>query len=706
MLTRVRRACTLCAAGALLLVSATPSSAQSGTLRGRVVDAATGEPVVGAVIRVSDGDETVSSSEGFWRFGDVGAGERVLVIEHIGYATERVRVTADASAEAPRIIRLTPRALALDAMVVTASRRLQPLKDVPVATELIGAAELRQTGASDLASVLVERTGITLEGGHPVGAGVMLQGLGSERVLVLMDGQPMVGRLSGKMDLSRIPTSMIERVEVVKGAQSTLYGTDAMGGVINVITRAAAQGALRGAVDVTGGTAGRLDISANAIGGVGEFGFAADGGRRLIELVPGLNSDAATYAERRDAALKTRWHAHPDLSFSASASMVDERQRWKSGVLYNFADNLQWSGRGGAEWQRGAHRLAPTIYATEFRHHSRRSTLPQPVAGSGDTEAQRLYEAELMYTYDADDFVIDAGVEARREEIRSDRVQNESRALYAAEPFAQTTVSGDRWSVVPGVRMSWSEQWGGHWTPRLAAMFRPTDRVALRASVGSGFRAPAFKELYMEFLNTGAGAGYRVRGNAELQPETSRSANAGIEWSGDRIYARTQLYYNRFTDFIETRELPDSAGLRLFTYGNVDDGYTTGADVEAGATWRGFRVETGYGYLVARDRNSGTALLGRPTHSARGTVAYAAPRGLRASLSTHYSGSAPVSRTNEELVTRKGVAKLDARVGQQFARGIEITLGIDNVLDTQPANWPGFLGRQAYLGLGWRSDDR
>ena len=696
----------MCAAGALLLASAESAKAQGGALRGRVIDAATGEPVAGAVVRTTDRGEAISSSEGFWRLGAFPAGERVLVIEHIGYATERVRVVVGDGADAAHVIRLTPRALALAAMVVTASRRLEPLKDVPVATELIGAAELRQTGASDLAAVLIERTGMTLEGGHPVGAGVMLQGLGSERVLVLMDGQPMVGRLSGKLDLSRIPTSMIERVEVVKGAQSTLYGTDAMGGVINVITRAAAQGALRGAADVTGGTAGRLDVSAHALGGLGDFAFAADGGRRLIELVPGLDSEAATYAERRDGALKTRWHAYPELSFHASASVVDERQRWKSGVLYNFADNVQWTGRGGAEWRSGAHRLAPTVYATEFRHHSRRSTLPRPLAASGETEAQRLYEAEVMYTYESEDVVVDAGLEARREEIRSDRVQNEERTLYAAEPFVQTTLSGDRWSVVPGVRMSWSELWGGHWTPRLAAMFRPADRIALRASVGSGFRAPAFKELYMEFLNTGAGAGYRVRGNAQLQPETSRSANAGVEWSGDRLYARTQLYYNRFTDFIETRELPDSAGMRLFTYGNVDDGYTTGADFEAGATWRGFRVETGYSYLVARDSDSGEALLGRPAHSARATVAYATPRGLRASVSSVYSGSAPVSRANDDIVTREGFAKLDARVGQEFARGLEITFGVDNVLNTQPANWPGFMGRQLYLGLGWRSDDR
>jgi hypothetical protein len=108
----------------------------------------------------------------------------------------------------------------------------------------VGREEIERTTASDLASVLVEQTGIALQGGHPAGAGVMLQGLGSERLLILLDGQSLVGRISGVFDVSRIPTSAIDRIEVVKGPQSTLYSSEAMGGVINIITRTpAAEGA-------------------------------------------------------------------------------------------------------------------------------------------------------------------------------------------------------------------------------------------------------------------------------------------------------------------------------------------------------------------------------------------------------------------------------------------------------------------------------
>src|SRR5690606_39909126 len=118
------------------------------------------------------------------------------------FATGKLHVGADDSTAAT--LSLTPRAISLDELVVTASRRVQQLADVAVATEIVGREEIRRSGAADLSAVLVDRTGIAIEGGHPAGTGVMLQGLGAERVLVLVDGQPFIGRLSGSLDLSRI----------------------------------------------------------------------------------------------------------------------------------------------------------------------------------------------------------------------------------------------------------------------------------------------------------------------------------------------------------------------------------------------------------------------------------------------------------------------------------------------------------------------
>ena len=125
----------------------------------------------------------------------------------------------------------------------------------------------------------------------------------------------------------------------------------------------------------------------------------------------------------------------------------------------------------------------------------------------------------------------------------------------------------------------------------------------------------------MEFLNIGPGFGYTVRGNPDLEPEVSRNVTASVEWAGDRTHLRVQAFENRFDDFIETVAVADSAGITVFTYGNVDDGFTRGLEIEAGITRGGWRLEGGYSLLRAERAETGEPLLGRPRNSARATLA-------------------------------------------------------------------------------------
>src|SRR5690606_26947680 len=148
--------------------------------------------------------------------------------------------------------------------------------------------------------------------------------------------------------------------------------------------------------------------------------------------------------------------------------------------------------------------------------------------------------------------------------------------------------------------------------------------------------------------------------------------------------------YNRFDDFIETTELADSSGLRLFTYGNIEDGATWGSELELGTTWRGFRAEAGYGYLVAENRATGERLPGRPTHAGRGSIGYARASGLRVTLTGVYTGSAVVTRTDSAETERAGFGRLDVRIAQTLPRGLEVSAGVDNLADTRPELWPGY----------------
>lgn len=688
------RALALALAAAL---AAAPLGAQE-TASGTVVEAGTGAPVSGASIQAG-AERTFTDAAGRWTVV-LAAGAHELRVRHPGYAPAVATLTVPGTLR----VTLTPRPLRMEALVATASRRLQTLGEAPVATEVVGRDRIAASGATDLAGVLAMVPGVEVQGGHPVGTGVYLQGLGSERVLVLVDGQPVVGRISGEIDLSRLPVNDVERVEVVKGPQSTLYGSEAMGGVINIITRAPERAAPALGLQATGGTQARRDAAGFARAVTGPLEWAARGGFREVDLVSGQNVPTDAGARRWDGNARVAWQAGPAMRVEAAGWLVDEHQQWRNSQLYNFADNVQWSGRLTGALRAGRHRLTPTLYLAGFEHALSQATGPRPVGG-GSREVQRLAEAELLYSGRLGRMTIDGGAELRHDWTRSDRVEGGERDASAVEGFAQGSWSAGALSVVPGVRVSHSSRWGDHLTPRLAAVWRPVAALALRASAGMGFRAPVFKELYMDFLNDGAG--YAVRGNPDLVPESSTSLSAGAEWAGPRFYLRASAFRTGFDQFIET-VLDDSAsapGFSIYRYQNVSEGSTRGVEVQAGTALGGLRADAGWSWLGTRDDTYGGPLFGRPEHSLRASLAYARPSGLRAGLIASYTGRTAEGEDESGFLYRGAFTRLDARVSQRLPGGFTAAAGLDNLLGSGPAEWPGFTRRQMNVTLSWSAGE-
>jgi outer membrane receptor protein involved in Fe transport len=352
--------------------------------------------------------------------------------------------------------------------------------------------------------------------------------------------------------------------------------------------------------------------------------------------------------------------------------------------------------------RRGGDRLEATVFASAFQHLARAGTATEPAAGTGERERQRLVQGSVLYATRVAGADVDAGVELRDESIRSGRVRSGEMDIGSIAGYAQASVPFGGWTLVPGVRVTRSGTWGTHIAPRAAAMFRPNASVALRASVGSGYRAPHFKELAMQFLHIGPGFGYSVRGNPDLLPETSVNVTAGAEWSGERVYLRAQAFANRLHDFIETQLTGDSAGVQLYTYDNIASGETSGLELEAATTFGGVRLETGYA-LLRTEGADGLPLLGRPEHSARASLSWVRPSGLRLTLTSLHTGSTPVARDGNDVATRDAYTRFDARVARTLPRGLEVAVGADNLFDARPERWPGFAGRHVYASVSWKA---
>lgn len=598
-----------------------------------------------------------------------------------------------------------------DPVVVTAARRDERRSTAMIATAVISRQQIRDAAATDVAAVLSQQLGLQVGGGSPAGTQVLIQGLGDQRVLVLLDGQPVVGRVGGTLDLSRLPAAIVERIEVVKGPQSLMYGTDAMGGVINIITRRPGAGMgsrqrIAPEASIIAGSHGRLDVSTHIGGNASsDVGYGIDVARNHVDLAPGVPSENGAFANRWNVAPRLAWRPRSNLSFDVGGLGVSESQRYRTGQLYTFSDNTQIDGRVGAVWTRGMTRVVPTIAYSSFEHLSRAAIASRPASDSGARDEQRLFIGTVNVSSMLGGLLVDAGTELRHETIRADRVPG-ARGTDAAAVFAQATWIGGRVSIAPGARASWSEQWGNSVTPRVALIAKPLGEASpltARASVSRGWRAPDFKELYLRFVNSAAG--YAVDGNANLHPERSTNTTAELEWTTRAGDLRVSGFRNQISNLIETVG-PDARG--TYTYDNVGRATTAGFEVEATRWWSRAELGGGYAYLNARDISTGSAILGRAAHSGRARLRTDVGRGARLTLTAVYTGDAPSSRDDLGAIDaeRGAYTQVNVRLARAVTvRGlpsVEIAIGADDVFDAQRGlEWPGFTGRRLLGSVSW-----
>jgi outer membrane receptor for ferrienterochelin and colicins len=298
--------------------------------------------------------------------------------------------------------------------------------------------------------------------------------------------------------------------------------------------------------------------------------------------------------------------------------------------------------------------------------------------------------------------LVHAAVAIRREWIEADRLATNTEDIVGVEPYAQATTQLGSFLVTPGARLSWSDRWGEFFAPRLAVLTRPREHLAVRASVGRGYRAPDFKELYLSFVNDAAG--YAVHGNPTLKPERSTSISLGAEWTGATTFLRATGFNAAYRDFIETLA-PDPNG--VFTYGNVASGWSRGFEVEGGMLVREWRVETAAEALWTQDESTGMSLLGRPPVTIRGSLDSPEFLSTNLTLKVAYIGKTPISRSPDGAVTnyREAFPQVNARLARQIGSRMELSGEVTNILDRRlGANWPGFTGRTFSIGLRWRTD--
>ena len=723
-------------AGILVCIGAVSGAAQVTVLpgagiQGRVIDGA-GKTIVGANVilrNLETGLEraTTSDAEGVFTFSRVHSVSFEVTASARGFAASSKLIPLGTSAEIELV--LDPAPLSAEVIVTSGSRQEELRESLDTKVDVIGQTEIRDTGYQTVGEILRELPGVmTRRGSETAGAAVeQVQGIDSRQVLVLQDGQPVVaarGIKSGNINLDRQSVTRLDRLEVVKGASSALYGSDAIGGVINLITREPTA-PIEMSITTSGGSLGTFDAG-------GQMGFRRGKWTGLInlerhknngfDLTPTTFDTTGAAFHRTDAFGKVKYQFQPGFSLIASANSYWNNTRGRSvGETGNQIDNIDDESQAYglvADWQiNGRTSLQARGYFSRYDEITRSQRATAPFAELPGNLFERYGKLDVTVTRILGEHqLIQAGGEWTRDSyrginrLRNDREYHADTAVF----WAQDKISlNNRLTLTLGARVDHHSVFGSAVSPKAGVNVRVTDSVRLRASWGRGFRAPDLGQLYYRFLNPTSL--YQVLGNPDLNPEHSGSWQAGGEYMtrDRRLRFGLNLFRNDIRNLINSKSLGFVASnaqvdaifaregldptLRpfvvlnrlLFVYDNLANIATKGIEADGDVRLpRGFGIRGAYTYLYAFDKQTNLYLTNRNRHQGQIRLSYDnIQHGFRANLRGSFYSKWIVSRAASGVETiAPGFPMWDVYAAKRIARGFEGFGTVDNLFDNRDPN--------------------
>ncbi|MCM1163224.1 MAG: TonB-dependent receptor [Muribaculaceae bacterium] len=596
----------------------------------------------------------------------------------------------------------------LNTVVVTGTRTPKLLKDSPVLTRVISALDIKRTDATNISDLLQsELPGIEFSYSMNQQVSLNMQGFGGNSVLFLVDGERLAGETLDNVDYNRLNLNNVGRIEIVKGGASALYGSNAVGGVVNIISREETE---PWALNVNG-----------RIGAHSEQRYGLTGSFKA-----GIVSSATTIQYNHIDTYNMKNEGDYSRFYGGHNWNIKER------LTVRATDKLKLIGRLGYYYRQ---RNAQATSRDRYRDFS--AGLRGLYTFSKDNNLELSYNFDQ---YDKSDYLTVTNKDVRK----YSNVQNSGRALWnhtfaschiltvggdvmrdylksyqftngdhktqlTADGMAQIDLNfADRFNIIAGARYDYfSESDMKHLSSRASVMYK-IDRVNLRASYSGGFRAPTLKEMYMDFDMAGI---FMIYGNPDLKPETSHNFQLSAEYSRRLLNVNIGGFCNLVDNRITTAW---SQALKGQLYTNI--GRVNIAGIDANLSWRhtcGAGTRISYMYTHEHVRHGEPYTSSTRPHTATVRLDYAKNwknYGLMVALNGRYLSAVTVDEytsltdySDVEKVRYPAYTMWKLNMTHTFMQGINLTMAVDNLFNYVPKyyynNSPTTNGATFSIGL-------
>ena len=656
---------------------------------------------------------TSTDMDGKYTLPVLKSGKYTIVVKYTGYipVEKQIYLSKDTTIN----FCLKEDALNLNEVTVTGTRTPKMLKDAPLITRVINTEQIKRINAVTVKDLLeVELPGLEFTRQMDGQTAINMQGMSGEYILFLVDGERMAGETLNNIDYNRLNTENIERIEIVRGASSALYGSNAIGGVVNIIRKDASKpwsvnvNAYYGSQNEQRYNA-TVGVKQNKISSLTSFSYK----RKDTYVLKDTTTDVTPVNGGWDFNIneKFTWKLNDKISITG-----------KGGIFNRYVDNYgqnvkikdfytNYNGNVRMNYMISDKQSLDVSYLFDrYNKYDRYVRLDADSLNYRNT--QHTARAQYNYSFKKGN-TLTGGVEFFRDGLMSYQFSGKTYNINDYIAYAQHDYNfTDNFNIVYGARMDYYSSFGAHVSPNVSLMYKLSP-FTFRTSYSRGFRAPSLKEMHTEW-DMGNLGWFIIKGNPDLKPEISDNFMLSTEYSRDRVNFSVIGYFNNITDKIATiyNARKDTAH-----YTNVNKSKLAGLDANLAIKLPyGFTLKTAYAYVYENLKVNNVNVSSTRPHSATLGLNYEFEHKnyhLNVALNGRFMGKLDTNQENSDNTFTEihypGYQMWKLVVTQHLFKAYTLQATVDNLFNYKPklntGNTPISPGTTFMIGLSVNIDE-